>query len=117
MGSDLELRFGHFFCVKESCIRKLPVWWGEHSREKTASWKDESFVFRCDAAEGQEGRGHLAEGRLKFMVVWRNSLSEGNRIICCILRNNGGKWAGILLEYLNSSYSKVAYLNANKRSL
>jgi len=74
-------------------------------------------VFRCDAVEGQEGKGHLAEGGLNFTVVWRDRLSKGDGTIYCILRNNGGKWVGILLEDLNSSYSKLAYLNANRRSL
>lgn len=74
-------------------------------------------MLRRNAVEGQEGKGHLAEGGLNFTVAWRNRLSRGDSTICRILRNNGGKWVGILVDDLNSSFSKLAYLNASKRSL
>ena len=35
-------------------------------------------MLRRDAVEGQEGKGHLAEGGLNFTVAWRNRLSRGD---------------------------------------
>lgn len=69
----------------------------------------------------EEGKRHLTEGRLSAHAGYGGDvagvLSKGRSCSYWIPRHNGGKWAGIIVKYLNTPYSNVGTFECQQEEL